>query len=264
MLFYTIGLKEDRFGLNDYISINDVLDHKVREYLCWPQYDEEKVKERIKQLQSLGVEAVSTGGPHRILGTSILGKGHSGIVIKALYEEMDVALKIRRTDSDRSSMHREANFLAHANSWNVGPRLFKSSDDFIVMELLEGEYFGDWVKRNIEDKEAIMQYIRAILDIAWKLDQSGLDHGELTRIKRHYIVTENGPRVIDFESASLERLPRNLTSTVQSLFLNYRFAKLLEKAYPMPDTNELIDALRKYKQNPVIENYKKISEICNL
>ena len=68
------------------------------------------------------------------------------------------------------------------------------------MELLVGPYFGEWVRDHLDDKSGVVGNVRAILDIAWRLDQSGLDHGELTRIRRHYIVTEDGPRVIDFES----------------------------------------------------------------
>ena len=109
-----------------------------------------------------------------------------------------------------------------------------------------------------------MRNVRAILDIAWHLDQSGLDHGELTSIRRHYIVSDAGPRVIDFESASLDRAPSNLTSTVQSLFLKYRFAELLGRVYPMPDRDGLLDAVRRYKQEPSMINYLGVLDACNL
>lgn len=250
--------------MSEYIPIEEAFSHQVSDFLSWPKYDEENALARIDQLKRLEVKAISLGGPHSILGKPILGKGHSGIVIRALYEELEVALKILRTDSDRVSMRREACFLKHANKWNVGPKLYAVSDDFLVMELLIGEYFGEWVANNLDNIEKVAEYILAILDIAWRLDQSGLDHGELTRIRRHYIVTETGPRVIDFESASFERPVSNLTNTVQSLFLNYRFSQLLGKVNPIPDRDSLIAALREYKKNPVIEHYQKILRICNL
>ena len=106
--------------------------------------------------------------------------------------------------------------------------------------------------------------VRVILDIAWRLDQSGLDHGELTRIRRHYIVTDDGPRVIDFESASFDRPPSNLTSTVQSLFMSHRFGQVLGRVYPMPDREALIGVLKRYKPEQTEENYRAVLEACNL
>ncbi len=68
-------------------------------------------------------------------------------------------------------------------------------------------------------------------------------------------MTEDGPRVIDFESASLDRTPSNVTSTVQSLFMKHRFAQVLGRVYPMPDRDKLLDALKRYKREPVESNY---------
>ena len=250
--------------MSEFQPIAEALGHKIGEFLCWPQYDEEEAKQRIKQLKSLGVEAVATGGPHVILGTPILGKGHAGVVVRAFFEGREVALKARRTDAGRKSMEREAGFIAHANKWGVGPRLYGFSMDFIVMELLVGPYFGEWVRDHLDDEAAVVGNVRAILDIAWRLDQAGLDHGELTRIRRHYIVTEGGPRVIDFESASFERPTSNLTSTVQSLFMSHRFGQVLGRVFPMPDRDEVIGVLKRYKREQTEGNYRAVLEACNL
>ncbi|MFH1179897.1 MAG: serine/threonine protein kinase [Candidatus Bathyarchaeota archaeon] len=250
--------------MSEYWPIDEALGRKIGEFLCWPQYDEETALQRIQQLKTLGVEAVATGGPHEILSTPILGKGHAGVVIRAMFEGREVALKARRTDTSRLGMGREAGFLAHVNRWGVGPRLFGVSEDFLVMELLVGPYYGEWVEAHLFDRGAVIDSVRAVLDTAWRLDQSGLDHGELTRIKRHFIVTVDGPRVIDFESASLDRTPSNLTCTVQSLFMNHRFAEVLRKVYPMPDRGELLVALKRYKRDPVESNYRLVLEACNL
>jgi len=246
------------------VPISEALGHKIGEFLCWPKYDEEEAEQRIEQLRSLGVEAVAVGGPHVILGTPILGKGHAGVVVRALFEGGEVALKSRRSDAGRKSMEREAGCISHANDWGVGPRLYGFSEDFIIMELLVGPYFGEWVRNHLDDKAAVVGNVRAILDIAWRLDQSGLDHGELTRIRRHYIVTDGGPRVIDFESASFDRPPSNLTSTVQSLFMSHRFGQVLGRVYPMPDRDELIGVLKRYKPQQTEENYLNVLEACNL
>jgi putative serine/threonine protein kinase len=250
--------------LSDYWPIDEVIGHKIGEFLCWPKFDEETARRRVEQLRALGVESTATGGPHVVLGTPILGKGHAGVVIRAVFEGREVALKVRRTDGGRLGMGREAEFLSHVNRWGVGPMLYGYSEDFLVMELLVGPYYGEWVEEHICERDAVMGSVGAVLDIAWRLDQSGLDHGELTRIKRHFIVTVDGPRVIDFESASFDRAPSNLTCTVQSLFMNHRFAQVLGRVYPMPDRDRLLVALRRYKREPVESNYCLVLEACNL
>ncbi len=250
--------------MSDFVPLDEALDSNVGRFLCWPVFDREVAEERVSQLKDICVESVALGGPHGVLGCPILGKGHVGVVIRAMYEGREVALKCRRTDSDRTTMDNEARLLMKANEAGVGPCVYAHSRDFIIMEKLEGPYFGDWVSENIEKRDEIRKNVSAIIGIARKLDTARIDHGELTKIRRHYIVTEDGPRVIDFESASLGRTPQNLTCTVQSMFLQTRFARALAEAYPMPDKNELLKVLRRYKESPNEENYTEVLKAINL
>jgi len=244
--------------------LDEALDSNAGRFLCWPVFDREEAEERLFQLNENCIEAVALGGPHYVFGYPILGKGHVGVVIRAIYKEREVALKCRRTDSDRPTMDNEARLLVKANEAGVGPEIYAHSKDFIIMEKLIGPYFGDWVSENIEKKDEIRKNVSAIIVIARKLDTARIDHGELTKIRRHYIITENGPRVIDFESASLSRTPKNLTSTVQSMFLQTRFAKVLAQAYPIPERDELLKVLRRYKEAPNEENYWRVLRAINL
>lgn len=250
--------------MSEFISIDEALGSDAGKFLCWPVFDREVAEERVSQLKELGVESVALGGPHVVLTHSILGKGHVGVVIRAMYEGREVALKCRRTDAHRTSMDNEARLLMKANEAGVGPLIYAHSGDFMVMEKLVGPYFGDWVRENIDKRDEIRENVSAIIGIARKLDAARIDHGELTKIRRHFIVTEAGPRVIDFESSSLGRAPQNLTCTVQSLFLHTNFAKVLARAYPVPDRDELLDALRKYKKTPDEESYEGVLRAINL
>ncbi len=250
--------------MSEFISIDEALGSDAGKFLCWPVFDREVAEERVSQLRELGIESVALGGPHVVLTHPILGKGHVGVVIRAMYEGREVALKCRRTDAHRTSMDNEARLLMKANEAGVGPLIYAHSRDFIVMEKLVGPYFGDWVRENIDKRDKIRENVSAIIVIARKLDAARIDHGELTKIRRHFIVTGTGPRVIDFESASIGRAPQNLTCTVQSLFLHTNFAKVLARAYPVPDRDELLDVLRKYKKTPDDENYEGVLRAINL
>lgn len=246
--------------MSDWVPVSESKGTPVGGFLCWPSYDETTYDSRIEQLVALGVEAVALGGPHTIMTKPILGKGHAGIVIRAFLDGKEVALKCRRTDVARS-MEYEARILGKVNEVNLGPQLYGFSEDFIVMELIDGLYFGDWVKVNLDDLDKVREYILGIIDIAYRLDEAGVDHGELTKIRRHYIVTEDGPRVIDFDSGSLGRMPQNLTCTVQSLFLHTSFAKMIEEHFVMPDRDRLLEILRRYKASPGEESYRELLDV---
>jgi putative serine/threonine protein kinase len=246
--------------MSEFVPVGESKGTRVGGFLCWPAYDEDVFDARLVQLKELGVESVALGGPHTILTKPVLGKGHVGMVIRAMFDGVEVALKCRRTDAP-GSMEHEAHILDKANEAGLGPMLYSFSDDFMVMEKLEGPYFGDWTKENMSDPALISDYVGRIIDIAYRLDDAGIDHGELTKIRRHFIVTDGGPRVIDFDSGSLGRTPRNLTCTVQSLFMHTTFSKVLAKVYPMPDRAELLAALRVYKESPGEESYKNLLKV---
>jgi putative serine/threonine protein kinase len=250
--------------LSEYVPLDELHGTKVGEFICWPVYSEEDAAERLRQLKGLGVESLALGGRHDILGNMILGKGHVGVVIRATWRGLDVALKARRTDADRPTMMEEAELLRRANDAGVGPKLYTFSRDFMVMEMLSGPYLGDWVKGYEGAPEDFKHVLWSLLHQVRSLDKVGLDHGELTRVRRHFIVSSDGPRVIDFESASFSRRTQNVTATVQSMFLHKRFSRLLKDLIPLPDRGKLIEALTEYKQEQTDEKFKVILDVCGL
>ena len=105
---------------------------------------------------------------------------------------------------------------------------------------------------------------KGLLEKARRLDEIGLDHGELSRAHRHIIVSGGEPRLIDFESASTERRVSNITSLTQYLFINRRMRRLISRVIEPPEIQPLIEALKRYKQEPSEENYRRILEVCGL
>jgi putative serine/threonine protein kinase len=69
---------------------------------------------------------------------------------------------------------------------------------------------------------------RAILEQCLRLDKIGLDHGELSRLDRHIVVSDR-PVMIDFESASTVRKTCNVTAAAQSIFLYGPVATRIQK-----------------------------------
>jgi putative serine/threonine protein kinase len=91
------------------------------------------------------------------------------------------------------------------------------------------------------------------------LDRIGLDHGELSHAPKHVIVSkEDKPVIVDFESASLNRRPSNVTSICQFLFLGDEPAKILAKKLGTVDRETVFEALRRYKNDRTFENFETV------
>jgi putative serine/threonine protein kinase len=97
----------------------------------------------------------------------------------------------------------------------------------------------------------------AILEQCFSLDIAGLDHGELSRLTRHVIVSDR-PYIIDFESASTTRKTCNVTAAAQSLLLYGIVANKVKKIMCNTDKERLIQALRTYKHFHTRANFDAI------
>lgn len=251
--------------MNDSIHLDQLLKSRGAQLICYPYFDTDEAMRRIVELRSLGVVALELGGMHRILEVPVLGKGHVGVVVMARLEKGHAALKIRRTDADRASLVKEAENLARANKVSVGPRLLDVSDNFLLMELIEGEYIADWVQRIQPPDVGLLHHVlKLLMDKARRLDLIGLDHGELSRAHRHVIVARNEPRIIDFESSSIGRRVSNVTSIAHYICFNNKMRKSVERFFFIPEPEVLVGALSRYKQLPSDWNYSHLLGVCGL
>ena len=231
----------------------------------FPRYDEGVVEGRLSELRELGVEAVELGGRHLVGTVPVLGKGHVGIVVAARMGGERVALKVRRLDASRPSLEGEASYLGVANDAGVGPRLLASSENFLVMELVEGEYLVDWVAGLAASAAPKLRgVLREALEAARRLDLAGLDHGELSRADRHLIMSGGVPRILDFESSSVNRRCRNVTSLTPFQFFNRGMAGRIGMIIPMRGRGELLEALRGYRRRPSDEGFRGLLGVCGL
>lgn len=218
-------------------------------------------------MELLGVKAVEFTGEKKISEVPVLGKGCVGIVVIAYTSSGRVALKIRRVDADRKGMFHEGEMLKRANIVKVGPRLHEVSENFLLMEFIEGNHLPQWIEclREREVQTRIRQILRDVLEQCYRLDETGLDHGELSHAPKHIIVdVDDQPHLVDFETASINRRVSNVTSVCQYLFLRSHIAEKVKEKLGKLDERELIKALKKYKKERTRENFEKILEKCRL
>lgn len=226
--------------------------------LCYPKVSHDELDKRIMELGNLGISAIEFTGEKRVLNMPVLGKGCVGLVVKAHLGSQRAALKIRRVDADRNMMLHEAQMLRVANSVNVGPRLIDASENFLIMQLIEGSLLPKWLS-GVVGKELLSMVLMDLLEQCWRLDMIHLDHGELSHAPKHIIVdTCNKPFIVDFETASLNRKPSNVTSLAQFLFVGGALAEKVTGILDLGDKKAVIEALRRYKADQNRRNFEKI------
>ena len=222
------------------------------------------------ELYKIGVKDAILEGPTKICELNILGKGHSGIVLKvSACSKKTMALKIRRIDSRRKDSLTEVYNQKLANLEEIGPQIIENTNDLILMELITGKGLYDWLEDpttiHFLTSTNIINIVNEILEQCYRLDVLHLDHGELTRIDNHVMVSENNDiSIIDFESASTKRKPCNVISATQALLLSGgSIPRKICKFIKIKDPDLLLNCLKKYKKIKNRQNFEDVISLLN-
>ena len=248
-----------------FVKISKITEPPYSDIWVFPKGTKSQIKSRIKELGTLGVESISFQGELQVGTINILGKGYVGIVVLGKIGRKKVAVKIRRSDSPRKNLKKEAELLGITNQSNVGPKLVGFSKNFLVMEYLDGKKIGDWIA-SLKKKGSSSQLktvIKKVLEDCYSLDRIGLDHGELSNITKHVIVG-NKTTIIDFESSSTDRKVSNVTSATQAFCIGSRISKMVGGMYKIPKKQKMVSVLRKYKREQTRDSFEKLLDVLKL
>jgi putative serine/threonine protein kinase len=245
------------------VSLKGLSERKYCKVLCYPRCEQKEGGKRLKELERLGVKALEFTGKKSVLDVPVLGKGCVGIVVVAYTNSGRAALKIRRVDADRKGMFHEGEMLRRANAIDVGPKLLEISENFLLMELIEGTHFPEWIEslgeREVQSRVRLV--LKDVLEQCYRLDEAGLDHGELSNAPKHILVdADDRPFLVDFETASINRRVSNVTSVCQYLLLGSQIADKVKEKLGKVDEKQLIQKLRSYKRERTKENFEKLLE----
>jgi putative serine/threonine protein kinase len=246
------------------IPIEKLGDEPYVAVVCYPKPSKTESRNRMNELKRLGVDALVFSGEKHVSNLPVLGKGCVGIVMLAFRNREKMALKIRRTDADRSKMLDEAVLLKKANSVSVGPKLLGVSKNLLLMQFIDGDLLPTWLEKR-RGKTQIRKALREILEQCYRLDKVGLDHGELSHAPKHVLISKAGePFIVDFETASLIRRPSNVTSICQFLFIGSESARKIAESLGEKDKTAVVETLRLYKKDRTRDNFEKILTVCGL
>ncbi|MCY4491520.1 MAG: serine/threonine protein kinase [Thaumarchaeota archaeon] len=249
-----------------FISTKHLSEKPYSSIIGFPRATARQVARRISEMTSLGIDAVSFTGPTTIGRLGVLGKGYVGVVVLGKKGRKLVAVKIRRTDSQRNSMRGEAEMLRAANSVRVGPKFYSSSRNCLVMEYLKGRNIGSWAESlgSRGSANQVKVVAKKILEDCYRLDCASIDHGELSSISKHVIIGESQQNIIDFEGASTKRRASNVTAATQAVYIGSGISKKIRRVCSVPQKDIIIPYLRKYKQDGSRENFEALLKLLKM
>jgi putative serine/threonine protein kinase len=234
--------------------------------LTYPRTSLRTAKSRVKQLQSLGVEELIFEGRAKVGRLGILGLGSVGIVVRAKVGSEFMALKIRRTDANRPDMENEVRITTLVNRMGVGVPIYGHTKDFILMKLLEYQELHQWLRElnGPGKRNAAKEMLHSLLNQCRKLDIIGVDHGQLSNLRKHAVVAHGKAWIMDFESAGTTRRPKNVTTTTQYLFVGGKISPYIRKILGIRETETLLSLLSNYKKDMSDYAYSKLLELLKL
>ncbi len=222
--------------------------------LCYPTPTTSCLNKRVVEASLLRVRRLLRQGKTLINGVPVVGKGTTAIVVAAEHVRgVLAALKIRRLDSNRPSMLREAYILRLANTVGVGPLFLAASKNLLLWRLVRGVSLLEWLKSRKDPEEVKKLFVQLLYQL-YLLDKTGIVHTELSRPSGHILVENGKPVVLDFESASLTSKKSNVTQFLSLLLRNTEYSIILRSYIPeLPDRGKLREILRQYKRRRDIE-----------
>lgn len=231
--------------------------------LCYPRANPAEIQKRIEELRKHAVSALEFTGKTNASNIPVLGKGYVGVVVAAHVKGQKAALKMRRIDADRVDFKHEAEMLQKANAVGVGPKFIAESNNFLLSQLIDGDLLEDWLETP-KEKVLVRKVLVDIMEQCWRLDEAGLDHGELSKAPKHLLVDKmDKPFIVDFETASVVRKVINVTSVCQFFFMgNSRAAKMLGAVFGEKQKSDLIATLKNFKRNSNRESFEGLLEFC--
>ena len=188
-------------------------------------------------------------------------KGKRGLVFKAKFRGVDVAVKVLNPSSRaKEVIVKEGFWLEKLNKHSMGPKLFLFSKNYIIMEFVDGFKIIDFFSS--ADEKQVKRVILKLLEQCALLDSLGLDKEELHHPQKHIIIRKQDgefvPVMIDFERVHNSKKPKNLTQFLQ--FLTSKRVRTLLDRKVVFDVYTLRKLSRLYKKAVVNRDTALVSK----
>jgi release factor glutamine methyltransferase len=179
-------------------------------------------------------------------------KGRRGFAYTAKYKSKSCIVKITNPKMPGlETIAKEAMWLQKMNKLGIGPKLYYSDNEIVIMEYINGPRILDFIEKSKRNKKIIVSMLLKILDQLYLLDNKCLAKTELTLPLKHILIKKGIPVLIDFERTKYVVKPSNITQFLQ--FLSYVPLAACIKY----DKTTLIELSKDYLKTRNIEKIKK-------
>jgi release factor glutamine methyltransferase len=136
-------------------------------------------------------------------------KGKRGLIYSGDYKKKKIVVKFKNPKSTAAGrIHIEGDFLEKLNKVGIGPKLYVKDSDFLVMELIDGISYKEYMENNSKDK---IHKIAILLEKQLvKMDELQIDKQEMARPLTNVIIRNEKPILIDFERCRFSQNPKNI------------------------------------------------------
>ena len=190
----------------------------------------------------------------KLLG--VIGKGHRGVVFKGIFKNKIVAIKVPRINS-KNTVYHEGSILKETNLFNIGPKVYEFSNNYLIMEYVEGINLKNYLSQKHIDKKEYLIIIENTLKQCLRLDFHKIDHGEIQGGKHIIINNKDKSKIkvyiIDFDKSKRGKITHNFTSAI-SLFFT--------KSHISRRTFDILN-ISEDERNQIINITKLYKKICN-
>jgi len=181
-----------------------------------------------------------------IRNIEFLARGKRSKVYTGILNGKNVAIKV----TDRAK--KEAFWLKILNKKNVGPKLIKSTNGYLVYELVVGERILDYIETH--NKKQILNVLKEVFKQCRTMDKLKINKLEMHNPWKHVIIGKKA-KMIDFERCYNTENPKNVTQFGQ--FLLRKKENLRSKCVKINRKN-FINLLKQYKTNKTNKTFNQV------
>jgi release factor glutamine methyltransferase len=227
-----------------------------------------KKSKLLRELEAKGIKQIEhfTKGQR---GLILIGNYNKSENVKLFFKKPQitkVAIKIKNPKSKTlNRIEIEINILKEINKFNIGPKLLISTNDFFVMQFIEGPFLLEYIKQNKNQRDIsnkTQNILYNLLNQCHKLDTLKLNKDEMHHPFKHIIIDQannNRPKPIqiDFERTKKTLSPKNTTQFVEYIC---RLKEELSNINIEINIEILRNLSKQYKSDMSLKNLNLIKE----
>ena len=183
-------------------------------------------------------------------------KGKRSNAYLTIYNKKKAVIK-KAKEGSIGAISDEALWLRKLNIYGIGPKLFYSDDDKVIIEYVKGKRILEFLP-NVSTKKALL-ILKDVFRQCRLLDKLKISKEEMQNPYKHILVDKKAV-MIDFEKCHYAEKPQNVTQFCQFV-MSGNMSRILKPKGIMPDKDKSIELLKEYKRDYSEKTYRELLKV---